>query len=82
MTAYLIDFWDKPIVRVWCDEFDGIRMSTETRNMVVKSNKGKDNFNMMTTKVTFTDDAVALQFYLTFRDTLIYEPADLPPRGY
>lgn len=80
MKEFLIDFWDKPIVRDWADEYNKVFIGTTTSNRLVKGKTGTDKCIMATT-IQIHDDDVALVFYLTFKDTLIYEPIDRP-RGY
>ena len=81
MKEFLIDFWDKPIIREWADEYNAVTLGTTTANQYVKGKKGTNKI-MMTTTVQIHDDDVALMFYLTFKDTLIYEKVDAQPRKW
>jgi class 3 adenylate cyclase len=83
MHEFIIHFDDKQVVRDWNDEYKRVLIDTGTRNeYVVNKNTGKPFMMSFATKVMIHDDTVALMFYLTFRDTIIYESAKLPVDRY
>lgn len=83
MHEFIINFDDKRVVRDWNDEHRRVIIDTATHNEYVVSKKTGQPFMMgWSTKVLIKDDDVALMFYLTFKDTIIYERAEKPANGY
>lgn len=83
MREFIIDFDDKPIIREWRDENGPLVIETATRSLYVTSPKKEKPFILrFATTIRIYDETVALMFYLTFRDSLIHEKAEMPERAW